>query len=494
MTDGSRKKSKTSRKADLFSSDLSILEKAPPQDLDAERAVLGALLRQPELCDDVVMVLRNPDDFYHDAHSRIYSHMMKMRADNSKIDLLLLANNLKTAGELELIGGIAFLGELMNSVPVSVHAEYYAKIIREKATLRKLIHCGAEIVRDAYAPETPVKELLNKAASEMTSLCENQTVNQLTDMAMLMVELIDYIELKERGLVDGIRTGFVDLDNLIEGFHQDELIILAARPSVGKTALALNIVENIAIKDKQTVLFVSLEMGKLDLAKRLICSRGKLDGQKLRRGLLSREEYTNFTYVASELGTTPLFIDDTPDRTVAEISAVARRLKRQNDLKLVVIDYIGLITPADLTAPRQEQVAQIARRLKLLARELHIPVLCLAQLNRLAATEGKEKDEWPRLSQLRESGAIEQDADVVMFIHRRDMGMTPEEIDVKESKTGKNIRGMADLIIAKQRNGPTGHIELIFNKEYSRFGSASEHREEGYIDDFAEHSEPTNHE
>jgi len=493
MSEGISKKSKKSRKPNLSAPiDLSVLEKAPPHDLDAERAVIGALLRQPELCDDVVMVLRNPDDFYHDAHRRIFSHIMKMRSDNSNIDLLLLINNLKTTDELELIGGHIYLAELMDAVPVSVHAPHYAKIVREKATLRRLIHTGSEIIRDAYAPETPVKDLLNKAASEMNQLCEAQTTNQVTDMATLMEELIDYIGLKEKGLVDGISTGFGDLDNLIEGFHPDELIILAARPSVGKTALALNIVENIAIKDKQTVLFVSLEMGKMDLAKRLICSRGRLDGQKLRKGLLGREEYNRFTDVASELGTTPLYIDDTPDRTVAEIAAGARRLKRQNDLKLIVIDYIGLITPENPMDVRQEQVAKIARRLKLLARELHIPILCLAQLNRLAATEGKDKDEWPRLSQLRESGAIEQDADVVMFIHRRDMGMTPEEIDAKEAKTNKDIRNMADLIVAKQRNGPTGHIELVFSREWSRFGSAAEHHEQGY-DDFAAHGEGSAH-
>ena len=482
MSESYGKKSKKSRKPNLSAPvDLSVFEKAPPHDLDAERAVLGALLRYPELCDDVVMILRNPEDFYHDVHQRIYRQIKEMHSNNSAIDLLLLGNNLRASNELDLIGGPSFLGELMTAVPISVHTVSYAKIVREKALLRNLINTGSEIVRDAYDPSTPVKDLLNKAASKMTELCENQTTNQVTDMAALMTDLIEHIALKEQGLVDGIGTGFVDLDNLIEGFHQDELIILAARPSVGKTALALNIVEHIAITDKKTVLFVSLEMGKLDLAKRLICSRSKVDGQKLRKRLLSREEYDRFTDVASDLGTTPLYIDDTPDRTVSEISAVARKLKRKSDLQLIVIDYIGLITPENTEEPRQEQVAKIARRLKLLARELHVPVLCLAQLNRQAATEGK--DEWPRLSQLRESGAIEQDADVVMFIHRRDMGMTDEEITAKESKTQKDVRDMADLIVAKQRNGPTGHIELVFKKEWARFCSALERREQGY-DDF----------
>ena len=486
MSEVGTRKPKKFRKPNLSAPvDLSVLEKTPPHDLDAERAVLGALLREPELCDDVVMVLRNPDDFYHDAHSRIFSHMMKMRGDNSSIDLLLLVNNLRSTDELELVGGQAYLAELMTAVPISVHAPHYAKIVREKATLRRLIHTGSEIVRDAYAPDMAVKDLLNKAASEMTLLCENQTVNQVTDMAALMDDLVQYIGLKEQGLVDGLKTGFADLDNLIEGFHQDELIILAARPSVGKTALALNIVEHIAVKDKQTVLFVSLEMRNLDLMVRLVCSRGGIEGQKLRKGLLSREDYNRFTEVASELGATPLYIDDTPSRTVAEIAAVARRLKRQHDLKLVVIDYIGLITPENADDPRQEQVAKTARRLKLLARELQIPVLCLAQLNRQAADS---KDEWPRLSQLRESGAIEQDADVVMFIHRRDIGLSEDEIVAKEAKTNKDLRNMADLIIAKQRNGPTGHVELFFSREYTRFTSMAELRQQGY-DEFTDHAE-----
>jgi len=482
MSDGGIKKTKKSRKPNLSAPvDLSVLEKAPPHDLDAERAVLGALLREPELCDDVVMVLRSPDDFYHDAHSRIFSHMMKMRSDNSSIDLLLLVNNLRTTDELELIGGQAYLAELMSAVPISVHAVHYAKIVREKATLRKLINTGSEIVRDAYAPETKVKDLLNKAAMETTLLCENQTTNQVTDMAALMNALIEYIGQKEKGLVDGIKTGFVDLDNLIEGFHQDELLILAARTGMGKTALALNIVENIAIQDNQTVLFVSLEMASLELAKRLICSRARLDGHKLRKGFLSREENDRFMDVASELGKTPLYIDDTPGRTVSEISAVARRLKRQNDLKLIVIDYIGLITPENPDEPRQEQVAKIARRLKLLARELHVPVLCLAQLNRHA--DAGKRDDYPRLSQLRESGAIEQDADVVMFIHRKDKDMSREEAITS------GVANTAVLIVAKQRNGAIDDIPLVWRGEWTRFFSAEEYHEQGYHDDFGGQAE-----
>ena len=486
MSEGERKKPRKSRKPNFSAPvDLSVLEKAPPHDLDAERAVLGALLREPELCDDVVMVLRDPDDFYLDAHQRIFSHMRKMRNDNSSIDLLLLVNNLTTTNELELVGGQFYLGELMDSVPITVHAVHYAKIVREKATLRKLIHAGSEIVRDAYAPETQTTDLLSRAATQMNELCENQTTNQVTDMEALMVNVSDYMNRKADGLVEGVKTGFVDLDYLIEGLHPNELIILAARPGMGKTALALNIADSIAVKEKQTVLFVSLEMARIELALRLICSRIRLNSNKIRKNLLSKEENGNFIDACEKLSKTPLYIDDTPSRTVAEIAAVARRLKRQQDLKLVVVDYLSLITPENREEPREQQVAKTARQLKLLARELHIPVLCLAQLNRQA--DGG--DGWPRLSQLRESGAIEQDADVVLFVHRRDMGMNDEEITAKEAKTQKDIRDRADLIVAKQRNGATGDIELIFRKEWTRFMSKSEHTEEEYVETFGVHSE-----
>ena len=480
MSDGERKKPRKFRKPNLSETvDLSVLEKAPPHDIDAERAVLGALLREPELCDEVVLVLRDPDDFYHDAHQRIFSHMMKMRSDNSKIDLLLLVNNLRTTDELDLVGGHHYLGELMTSVPISAHAVHYAKIVREKATLRKLIHTGSEIIRDAYAPETQTKELLNKAASQMNLLCETQTANQVTDMAALMVDVSDFMDRKMKGLVDGVKTGFVDLDNLIGGLHPNELIILAARPSMGKTALALNIAENVVLGN-QTVLFVSLEMAKIELALRLICSRTRLNSHRIRRNLLTTDELSHFTDAANELGNVPMYIDDTPSRSIAEIAAVARRLKRQQGLQLLVVDYIGLIRPENPDEPRQEQVAKIARQLKLLARELHIPVLCLSQLNRQADTRGR--DERPRLSQLRESGAIEQDADVVMFVHREEMYMSQEQA------AEKDVVNKAELIVAKQRNGAIDDVALIFRKEWTRFYSTSEHTEQEYVETFGGHA------
>ena len=457
-----------------------MLEKAPPHDSDAEKAVLGALLREPELCDEVVMVLRDPDDFYHDAHKRIFSHLMKMRSDNSKIDLLLLVNSLKSSDELEHVGGQAYLGELLEFVPIAAHAEHYAKIVKDKATLRKLIHTSSEAVRDAYAPDTQTKDLLNRAASEMNQLCETQTVNQVTDMEALMMEASVYLDRNSEGLVEGVKTGFTDLDHLIGGLHPNELIILAARPSMGKTALAMNIAENVAAAN-QTVLFVSLEMAKIELALRLLSSHTQVDSYKIRRNMLSNDERGKLFDAANVLGSVPMHIDDTPSRTVMEISAVARRLKRQQDLQLLVIDYIGLITPENLNEPRQEQVAKIARQLKLLARELHIPVLCLSQLNRQA--DSGRKEERPRLSQLRESGAIEQDADVVMFVNRPEMYMSREDADAK------GFSGRAEIIVAKQRNGAIDDVQLVFHKECTRFLNLAKHHEQGYAEDFGEHGD-----
>ena len=487
MSDGEARKPRKPRKPNLSAPvDLSVLEKAPPHSLEAERAVLGALLRDPELCDEVVMALRESEDFYHDAHKRIYRHIMKMRSDNSSIDLLLLINHLQAADELDLVGGHAALAEMMDAVPTSTHVVHYARIVREKATLRRLIHTGSEIVRDAYAPETQAKDLLNKAASQMTMLCENQTTNQVTDMAALMVDVSDYMERKLKGLVDGVKTGFTELDKLIGGLHPNELIILAARTGMGKTALALNIADNVAAGG-QTVLFVSLEMAKIELATRLICSRTRLNSYRIRHNNLSTEEYRLFLDTANELGSIPMYIDDTPSRSIVEIAAVARRLKRQQDLQLLIVDYIGLIRPENPNEMRQEQVAKIARQLKLLARELHIPVLCLAQVNR-ESEKGKGDTGWqserPRLSHLRESGAIEQDADVVMFVHRAEMYMS------KEKAAEKDIVGKADLIVAKQRNGAIDDVPLLFRKEWTRFSDAVEQGEQGYVEDFGESGEP----
>jgi replicative DNA helicase len=484
MSEVSGKKSKKfSRKPNLSAPvDLSVLEKTPPHHLDAERGLIGSLLLDPLLC-DVIVPLVQAEDFYFDANRRIFKHLIEMRNDGSGIDLLLLVNRLQGSEELEAVGGEAYLGELMNSVHVTVHAEYYAKIVREKGTLRRLIHLSSDLIQDAFAPDTSSKDLLNKAASQMFELCEAQTTNQVFDIKSVMFEAGNYIDRKMRGETDTIKTGFVDLDDMTDGMHPNELIILAARPSVGKTALATNIAEYVSVNLKLTVLLVSLEMSRQELALRLICSRGKIDSNKIRKSFLSEQEKARFMETANDLSQATMFIDDTPSRTVSEIAAVARRLKRQNDLRLLVIDYLGLIEPENPNDPRQEQVAKIARRLKGLARELRIPVLCLAQLNRQADLS---KDAKPRLAHLRESGAIEQDADVVLFVHRPDKEMKPGE------KGYDDVAGIAEIIVAKQRNGPIGEIKLNWIGEYTRFQNLSDKTIEEY-QEFVTHSEMSSH-
>ncbi|MDR1965058.1 MAG: replicative DNA helicase [Planctomycetaceae bacterium] len=473
------KKSKSSRKPNPSRPvDLSALENIPPHNLDAERGLIGSLLLNPHLC-DIIVPLVHADDFYSDANRRIFNHLIEMRNDNCGIDLVLLLNRLQTSDELEAIGGEAYLAELMSSVHVTAHAEYYAKIVREKGTLRRLIHVNSGLIQDAFAPDVSTKDLLNKAASQMFELCEAQTTNQVFDIKSVMFDVGTYLDRKMNGETDTIKTGFIDLDEMTDGMHPNELIILAARPSVGKTALATNIAEYVSVNLKQTVLLVSLEMSRQELALRLICSRGKIDSNKIRKSFLSEQERNRFMETANDLSQAAMFIDDTPSRTVSEMAAVARRLKRQNDLRLLVIDYLGLIEPENPNDPRQEQVAKIARRLKGLARELRIPILCLAQLNRQADVS---KDARPRLAHLRESGAIEQDADVVLFVHRPDKEMKPGDKGYDE------VAGIAEIIIAKQRNGPIGEIKLNWVGEHTRFQNLSDKTIEEYSD-FAEHSE-----
>jgi replicative DNA helicase len=480
----SEKKSKKFSRQPNFSSpvDLSVLEKTPPHHLDAERGLIGSLLLDPLLC-DIIVPLVQVEDFYFDANRRIFKHLIDMRNDGSGIDLLLLMNRLQSSEELEAVGGEAYLGELMNSVHVTVHAEYYAKIVREKGTLRRLIHLNSGLIQDAFAPDTVAKDLLNKAASQMFELCETQTTNQVFDLKSVMFDAGTYLDRKMRGETDTIQTGFIDLDDMTDGMHPNELIILAARPSVGKTALATNIAEHVSVNLKQTVLLVSLEMSRQELALRLICSRGKIDSNKIRKSFLSEPEKARFMETANDLSQATMFIDDTPSRTVSEIAAVARRLKRQNDLRLLVIDYLGLIEPENSNDPRQEQVAKIARRLKGLARELRIPVLCLAQLNRQADVS---KDARPRLAHLRESGAIEQDADVVLFVHRPDKEMRPGE------KGYEDVAGIAEIIVAKQRNGPIGEIRLNWIGEHTRFQNLSDRTVEEY-QEFSAHSDTSSY-
>jgi len=461
-----------------------ILDRLPPQNLDAEKGVLGSLLLDPRMCDEVALIVR-AEDFYAEANQKLFGHLMAMHEQGGRIDAVLLKERLTREGDFEAVGGAAYLAEVAQSVPYAANAVYYARIVRDKATQRALIHASTEILRDAYDGTLDPAELVSRSEEKIFAVHDQRDSGQVTSIHDLMMEAFDRIDARMEGREGiGIPTGFRDLDNLTGGLHDSELVILAARPSMGKTALATNIAEYVTIDSNVPTLFVSLEMARLELAQRMLCSQGRIDASKFRRMVLSGKDREDLVKASAKFSTAPLFVDDTPSRTVTEIAACGRRLKRKVNLGLIVIDYLQLVQPDDPKDPRQEQVAKMTRRLKGLARELEIPVLCLAQLNRQAdpgreSFRAKPDDEGdstfqlpsrhlPRLSQLRESGAIEQDADVVMFIHREEAYYTREEAE------NRGIKGRAHLSVAKQRNGPTGIIQLAWFEKFTRFENLSE--------------------
>lgn len=440
-----------------------LLDRQPPRSVEAERAVIGSLLLLPEVADEVALIIRS-DDFYDDAHRRIYRHMLNLHEEGRQIDPLLLAQELKDAGEYELVGGAAYLLELSQEVSTAAHAEHYARIIRDKAVLRSLIHASTDILHDAYEPTTDAREMLARAEERVFRILDTKGDTQVKSVHDVLHQSLARIDarMQQQHAYGGLETGFIDYDDLTGGLHNSELVILAARPSMGKTALAINIAEHIAIDERgpnKPVLVVSLEMSAMELGDRLLCSRAQVNSHRLRNGQLSAEDSRKLVHTAAEMSKAPLFIDDSPSRNMTEIAATARRLKRQDNLSLIVIDYLQLIEPDNPRDPRQEQVARISRRLKGLSRELNVPILCLAQLNRQVEASRETR---PQLSHLRESGAIEQDADVVIFVHR-------EEFYQNNDEDRERVKGQADLLIRKQRNGPTGDVKLTWLHDYTRF-------------------------
>lgn len=441
----------------------SLVGRQIPHNIEAEVGVLGSIMLMPEVCDELVHLIR-PEDFYDEAHQRLFHHLMEMHGAGQRIDPLLLRERLAAANELEAMGGPGRLAEIFTSVPNAAHAAYYANIVRSKSTARRIIETCADLVNDAYQPDADPDQLLNDAEQQVFSIRESRQSNNLSAIDEVLTEAMDRLDARVRGeAMEGtVETGFTDLDRMTGGLHASELVILAARPSMGKTAFAMNIAEHVVTKARQPTLFISLEMAAIELIERLLCSVAKVNGHKLKNGTLPAEDRKRMVKTAGELSQAPLFIDDSPTRNVSEIAGAARRIKRrEGTLGLIVIDYLQLIQPDQASDPRQEQVAKIARRLKGLARELKTPVLCLSQLNRQAEDS---RDHRPKLSHLRESGAIEQDADVVMFVHRESYfkkGQPDEEVNQHE----------ALIIVEKQRNGPTGDVELHWERNFTRFSN-----------------------
>ena len=442
------------------------LDRERPANVDAERAVLGSILLKPDVCDDVVLLVR-PEDFFDEAHELLYRHLLELHESGKRVDVTIVVERLRSKGDFERIGGAAMITAVVESVPHAAHAVHYAQIVRDKALLRSLIDAGTDILRDVYDAADEPRELLARAEGRIFAILEKRSSAEAKPIQTVLDEVLVRMDarMQHDHAIGGVETGFTDLDSLCGGLHNSELIIIAARPSMGKTAFAMNIAEHVSIGLRTPVLFVSLEMACLELADRLLCSAAQVNGHRLRNGTISQEDRRKLVQKTTEISEAPLFIDDTPGRTLTEIAAVARRLKRRQGLALIVIDYLQLIEPDNPRDPRQEQVARIARRLKGLSRELDVPVVCLAQLNRQAEVS---RDNRPRLHHLRESGAIEQDADVVMFVHREEYYQTNDE-------DRERVKGAAEIIVAKQRNGPIGDVKLLWQHDFTRFVNL-EHR------------------
>ena len=431
--------------------------KLPPQNLDAERGVLGSVLLLNEAIDEVAEIL-HADQFYSDAHQKIFAAVSRLYEEGVRgIDAVTLAEDLDKHNEMEDVGGVAYLLQILESVPHAAHAKYYAEIVRDKWIQRSLTFACNDILRECYEGSEETEAVLATAEQRIFSILEQQEGGDKIGIRDILFETFDRINerLQKEGSISGLSTGFADLDAQLNGFQNSELIILAARPSMGKTALVCNIAESVGLDSQTGVVLFSLEQSKLELAERLLCIRSKVNGHSLRAGELDEGDHERLMQASSELSECPIFIDDRPGRTMAQIGAISRRLKRRTNLGLIVIDYLQLIEPEDKSSPREQQIALITRRLKFLCKELALPVVALAQLNR--GVELRE-DKRPRLADLRESGAIEQDADVVAFLHR------PEAYDPEDRP------GEADLIVAKNRNGPVGSVTLTWIKESMRFG------------------------
>jgi replicative DNA helicase len=430
-------------------------DRLPPQSREAERSVLGSLLRDNAVIGDVVQILRT-DYFYEDAHQKIYQAILALYDRGHPVDVVVLAEELKQRGQIEDVGSYAYLAELWEASPTAANAEYYARIVRDRALVRNLIHAGTEILRDAYDQSQPADELLGAAERRVLEVAQMGISGQTFTLEQALAEAYDRIDARHTGeqmAISGLPTGFTDLDEITAGLQNSELIIVAARPSVGKTAFALGIVRN-AVEKGHPVFFVSLEQSRIELAERLLCCQARVDSHRLRRGNLSSDDMTKLIEAGGVLRNAKLFIDDTPGQGMLRIAANARRLLLRQHIKLVVIDYLQLIDPDNRRDPRQEQVAQISRRLKFLARELKIPVVALAQVNR---SSEERQDHRPRLADLRESGSIEQDADTVLLLHR------PDRYEPGQQE------GLVEVIIGKQRNGPTGEVNLAYIKQFMRF-------------------------
>jgi replicative DNA helicase len=451
----------TSVSPDSFSTADPYVGRAAPWSAEAEQAVLGAMLldqdaalRASELLDDSM--------FYREAHRRLFRAMSALTEQRTVIDHITLRDELMRRGELESAGGLEYLGELVDAVPTAANLEFHARIVRDKAILRRLIESATAIVTEAYDGKSTANELLDSAESRIFHISQQRGDEGFTRIKEMLWPTMERIETLQKSgkAITGVPSGFADLDSLTSGFQPSELVVVAARPSMGKTAFCLNIASNASLEGQGVAIF-SLEMSKEALVHRMLTAMARVDSQRVRQGSLRDFDFTQLARAAGILQSCPIWIDDTPALTLLEMRSKARRLKAENDIRMVVVDYLQLMRSPEHAENRVQEISDISRSLKALARELEIPVVALSQLSRASEQRGGERK--PILSDLRDSGAIEQDADLVIFIHRAEYYDREDE----------SKRGLAEIMLSKNRNGPTGDVQLRFSREYTRFDNFS---------------------
>jgi replicative DNA helicase len=440
-------------------------ERLPPQALDVERTVLGSMLIDAHAA-AMALELLDETCFYMTPNRHIFNCMREMFEKNIPIDIVTLADMLRKKSLLEAIGEETYLGELAESIATSANIEYYSGILLEKATLRQLISISGEITTECFNPEIEAQMLLDQAEAKIFSISESRIKNKFESVGQLLPKTFEDIEGYAKGTFKGVISGFTELDEMTTGFGRGDLVIVAGRPAMGKTAFCLSLGLNAATKGKHATAIFSLEMSKAQLVQRMLCSEARVNMHQLRSGTLPKRDLPKLSFAAGPLSEAPIFIDDTPSISVLELRAKARRLKAQHGLSLIIIDYLQLMGSSSKVENRQQEISQISRSLKGVAKELDLPVIALSQLSR--AVESRTGNHRPQLSDLRESGAIEQDADVVLFVYR-------DEVYNKEDETA---HGKAEIIIGKQRNGPVGVANLAFVKEFARFENRSDRTEE----------------
>jgi replicative DNA helicase len=436
------------------------LEKTLPYNLEAERSILGAILLDDKAIHSAVETLRK-EDFYLESHRRIFEKMFALTADGTAVDLVTLKNELQRSDELERAGGAAYLASLTDGLPRAVNIEYYAQIVKEKATLRRMIQISNEIMARSYQGEESAQDILGAIEKAIFEIANRQFRTGFAPIEPLVSSVYKHIEevANRKTLITGVETGFAELDKMTAGFQPADLIIVAARPGLGKTSLCLNIAQFVALKKRQSVGIFSLEMSKEQLVKRLLCAEAEIDSHKVNTGFLNKEDWIKLSRAAGLVSQSKMFIDDTAGMSIVEMRSKARRLSLEHGLDLLIVDYLQLMSGSSQRIEnRTQEISQISRGLKALAKEISVPVLAISQLNR--AIEARRGDHRPQLSDLRESGSIEQDADIVMFIYRED-AMNPTEEN----------SGVAEIIVGKQRNGPTGSFQLAFLKQFTKFAN-----------------------